>query len=165
MSKRIETAVFSTATEAADAVANLEMNGFNQKQISVLMSDQVGEDFKLQTKSKLPEGTAIGATTGGAIGAIAAGLTAVGAVVTGGGSLLVSGPLVAALAGAGAGAASGGLVGALAGFGITEHEAKVFADAYDDGKILVAVKCEDKDAQKKAEAVFEKCGAMEVASG
>lgn len=165
MSKKTTTAIFNSPAEAAAAVAALEHRGFADKDISVLMSDAYGKDFKMETSSKLPEGAAIGAGTGGALGALIAGLTAVGSIVTGGAGLLVAGPLVAALAGAGAGSAAGGIIGGLVGYGITEHQAKLFAEGMEDGKALIAVQSEDGDRQDVAEEALKDVGGEQIARG
>ena len=148
------TGLFTTRDDATRAIQVLEERGFLDSDISLLMSDSVGKDFKIKDSSKMPEGLAAGATAGGVIGALVAGLTAVGTIATGGG-LLIAGPLVAALAGGGAGAGVGGIVGGLAGAGMTEHEAKLFASEVEDGKILVAVHCSSDARKETAEEVFE----------
>lgn len=162
MSEQVTTAVFHTPQEAAGAVTRLEAAGIRDRDISVLMSDGYGDDFQVETSSKLPEGAAIGAGAGGAVAALVAGFTAVGAVATGGAGLLVAGPLVAALAGAGVGSAAGGVVGALVGYGISEHQAKLFAEKYDDGKVLVAVQTADGDVQDRVETILKDAGGEQV---
>jgi hypothetical protein len=119
------------------------------------MSDSVGKDFKIEDSSKMPEGLAAGATAGGVIGALIAGLTAVGTIATGGG-LLIAGPSgrdsrrwwrgrrVSAESSA-----------ASTGAGMTEYEAKLFASELEDGKILVAVHCSSDARKETAEEVFE----------
>jgi hypothetical protein len=47
----------------------LEERGFLDSDISLLMSDSVGEDFKIKDSSKMPEGLAAGA--GGIVGGLA----------------------------------------------------------------------------------------------
>ena len=158
------TGIFSTRVDATRAIQSLEERGFQDKDISLLMSDSVGKDFKIEDTSKMPEGLAAGATAGGVIGALIAGLTAVGTIATGGG-LLIAGPLVAILAGGGAGAGIGGLIGGLAGAGMTEHEATLFASELEDGRILVAVHCSSDARKATAEEVFEETrGAVSVTS-
>jgi hypothetical protein len=148
------TGVFKTRDDAARAIQLLEERGFTDSDISLLMSDSVGKDFKIEDSSKMPEGVAAGATAGGVIGALVAGLTAVGTIATGGG-LLIAGPLVAVLAGGGAGAGVGGIIGGLTGAGMTEHEAKLFASELEDGRILVAVHCSTDARKDIAEEIFE----------
>jgi len=99
----------------------------------------MGPEVAVQERSRVPEGAAIGAGAGGAAAALAAGLTSVGAIATGGAGLLAAGPLIAALAGAGAGAAGGGLLGTLIGMGLTEEEAKILDEEIREGGLLVTV--------------------------
>ncbi len=148
------TGVFKTRVDATRAIQMLEEKGFRDNEISLLMSDSVGKDFQIKDSSKMPEGIAAGATAGGVIGALLAGLTAVGTIATGGG-LLIAGPLVAILAGGGAGAGVGGIIGGLTGAGMTEHEAKLFASELEDGRILVAVHCSSDARKETAEDVLE----------
>lgn len=163
MATKLATGIFASQADAADAVTRLEVAGIAPRQVSVLMSDTIGEDFKLQTQSKMAEGVAAGATAGGALGAIVAGLTAVGAIATGGAGLLVAGPIVAALAGAGAGATAGSILGGLIGYGFPEHEAKLFAEEVEDGKVLVAVECNSSDQRSAVMEIFEEAGAESTA--
>ncbi|MEX0774472.1 MAG: hypothetical protein WD042_02035 [Phycisphaeraceae bacterium] len=163
MADYLATAIFPTHVGAAEAVNRLEAIGISAERISVLMSDSLGEDFKLQTKSKLSEGVATGATAGGALGALVAGLTAVGVIASGGTGLLIAGPVVAALAGAGAGAAAGSVLGGLVGYGFTDHEAKLFAKELEDGKVLVAVECRDSEQRKQVFTTLKQAGAESTA--
>src|SRR6185436_19481381 len=132
------TGLFKTRSGAERAVENLVDYGFSREDISLLMSDATrGREFALQMATKAPEGAAAGATIGGAIGAIAAGLVVLGVLVVPGLALVAAGPLVATLAGLGAGAAAGGVAGALIGLGLPEHEAKFYNEAIEKGGILV----------------------------
>lgn len=153
----VVTGIFAHRTDATRAIQTLGAREFRDDEISLLMSDTVGKDFKIENSSKMAEGVAAGATGGGLLGALIGGLTAVGTVATGGG-LLVAGPLVAILAGGGAGAGVGGLLGGLAGAGMTEYEAKLFAKELEDGKILVAVHCADDARRDTAEHTLENAG-------
>lgn len=163
MSKVI-TALYETPAKAACAVDSLVAMGVPVKDISVLANDGVNVDeFTVETKSKVAEGTAIGAGTGGAIGALVAGFTAVGAIATGGAGLLVAGPLVSALAGAGAGAAAGSVIGAAAGLAIPEHEVRFYEEALDRGSVLIGVeKAGDRDDEVKQ--CLKDCDAIKVST-
>jgi|GEM_PF-949812 len=138
-----ETEMYYDREPAATAVERLHGLGYGSDDISVMMSDKTRERaFGEMVKAKSSEGLATGATIGGVLGAIVAGLTATGAVVTTGGlaAPLVVGPLAAALAGLGVGAAGGGIVGSLVGLGIGEKKAKEYERGFGEGGILVAVK-------------------------
>jgi hypothetical protein len=76
---------------------------------------------------------------GGAVGAVLAGLLAVGTVTIPGVGLLAAGPLAAILAGAGAGGVAGGLLGGLVNAGIPEDVAPYYEWGLTQGAIVVAV--------------------------
>ncbi len=158
------TALFETPTKAAIAIHQLEIMGVTQDEISVIAGDKVsGNSFALDEGTKLPEGLAIGSVSGGLLAGIISGLTAVGAVATGGLGLLASGPLVAALAGAGAGAMAGGVIGGAIGAAIPEHEVKYYEAALEKGSVLIGVKYND-DNEKQIKKLLEAAGAEKVAT-
>ncbi len=159
------TAVFDDATTAARAIDRITALGISRDAISVLMSEETrGRNFSLETKSKAPEGAAIGAATGGVLGALAGGLVAVGSLAVSGVGLVAVGPLVAALAGLGAGGAAGGAIGALIGLGIPEHEAELVAGEIERGGILVAVEAADSDQADDIEEIFSDLGTHSLAT-
>lgn len=161
MSKLV-TAIFHSRSSAEMAVDELSRAGFAPEDISLLMSDSTqGREFAMKKGTKLPEGTATGATVGGVVGAVAAGLAAVGTLAVPGLALVAAGPVVAALAGLGAGAAAGGLTGALIGLGLPEHEAKFYDKEIEKGGMLVGVYAHD-DRQKVARDILEAAGAEKV---
>jgi hypothetical protein len=160
---KIITAVFDTHPNAAAALESLVSYGFASSEISFVASDEFDVDtFGVEIHSKLAEGAAIGAGTGGAIGAVVAGLTLVGAVATGGAGLVVAGPLIAALAGAGAGAAGGSVLGGLIGLAIPEHEVKHYEEAINRGHVLVGVNTETAEQRKAAKDIFDRHGASKI---
>jgi hypothetical protein len=162
---KLVTAIFNSRSQAEMAVDELLKAGFSRDDISLLMSESTrGREFAVKKTTKVPEATAAGMTVGGVIGAVAAGLAAVGTLVIPGLSLVAAGPLVAALAGLGAGAAAGGLTGALIGLGIPEHEAKFYDQEIAKGGILVGVYAHD-DRGKLAKEVLEAAGAEKVGKG
>lgn len=160
---KILTAVFETHTQAARAVESLAAAGFGHDEISFVASDEFDVDtFGVETHSKMPEGAAIGAGAGGAVGAVVAGMTLVGAVASGGLGLIAAGPIVAALAGAGAGAAGGSVIGGLIGLAIPEHEVKHYEEALEKGHVLVGVECETSDQRKTVKDIFNRCNASKI---
>lgn len=69
MSKEI-TGIFNNVDKAQSALTTLVGMGIPRQKISVLMSDDVGrKNFKIEGRSKAPEGVATGAVAGGLIGA------------------------------------------------------------------------------------------------
>lgn len=146
-----ESEMYYDRDPASAAVERLHGLGYGRDDISVMMDDKTREKaFSAVVNAKGSEGIAAGATIGGILGAIVAGLTATGSVaaIAGTGGLatpLVVGPLAAALAGLGAGAAGGGIVGGLIGVGIGEKRAKDYEKGLREGGILVAVRPKTKE--------------------
>src|ERR1044071_9130263 len=106
------TGLFRSRADADRAVEDLVHYGWSRDDISLLMSDATrGREFGLAMATKAPEGAATGATIGGVLGAIAAGLVALGIIAIPGIGLVAAGPIVATLAGLGAGGAAGGVEG------------------------------------------------------
>lgn len=160
---KIITGLFDSPRQAAIAVSALEARGVSPQDISIIAGENFDRDaFAVDSHSKMPEGVAIGATSGAAIGAVVAGLTAVGAIASGGVGLLVAGPLIAALTGAGAGAVAGSVLGGLVGLGIPEHEIKHYENAIEKGSVLVGVHYKDSDQKKLAKEVLDSCSAEKV---
>ncbi|MFA6045878.1 MAG: hypothetical protein WC718_12920 [Phycisphaerales bacterium] len=159
------TGLFESPYAAGEAVRVLERSTVSPSKISIVASDRLSKDsFGIKEHSKLAEGAAVGAGLGGAVGAVIAGLTLVGAVATGGGALLAAGPIVAALAGAGTGAAAGGMLGLAAGSFIPTHEIEHYNDAIHKGSVLVGVQCENDDISQRVKDVFEQQQAMKITS-
>lgn len=150
-----ESEIYYDREPASAAVDRLHGLGYGRDDISVMMDDKTREKaFSAVVNAKGSEGIAAGATIGGVLGAIVAGLTATGSVaaIAGTGGIatpLVVGPLAAALAGLGVGAAGGGLVGGLVGVGIGEKRAKDYEKGLREGGILVAVRPKAKEHRAK----------------
>lgn len=154
-------ATYDTSAKANDAIHRLVEQGFQNEQMSLMVSDSAKEKhLAIETGTKAPEGAAGGAVAGGALGAIAAGLTAAAGIVIPGIGFAIAGPLAAALAGLGAGGAAGGLVGGLVGLGFKEAEAKIVEDEIKKGNIVLAVTHDDRDHMKAASDIFEKTKAL-----
>jgi|HigsolmetaAR201D_1030396.scaffolds.fasta_scaffold00577_18 hypothetical protein len=159
----VVTGLFDSPRQAAIAVQALEAQGVPGEDISLLTGDRFDRDaFTVEPGSKAAEGFGLGAAGGGALGALVAGLTAVGTIATGGAGILIAGPLAAALAGAGAGAATGGVLGGLIGAAMPEHEIKHYEDALEKGSVLVGVTCEADEEQEIAKRTLKGIGAMKV---
>jgi len=70
--------LFRSRASAERAVEDLVHYGWARDDISLLMSDATrGREFGLSMATKAPEGAATGATIGGVLGAVAAGLALV----------------------------------------------------------------------------------------
>lgn len=151
---KLVTGIFRSRSSAMLAVEDLIRHGFMQDDISLLMSETTrGREFMVDESTKAPEGLAAGAAIGGAIGAIALGLTATGLIALPG--IAVAGQWLAALAGFGAGALSGGVLGGLIGLGIPEHEAELYKGEIDKGGILLGLYTMDEARAKEAFRLLE----------
>jgi uncharacterized protein YjbJ (UPF0337 family) len=154
---RVLTGLFSDRDSAEKAYSSLRSRGYSDNDVNLMMSDQTrdswfsGEDTGNTTElgSKALEGAGAGSAIGGTLGAIIAGIAAIGTnVVLPGLGLIVAGPLAAALAGAGAGGLTGGLVGALIGSGIPEERAKLYDEGIRNGGMVMGVNPRnDEDAE------------------
>ena len=159
--------VFTTHASARGAIDDLRSIGVADADISYLYTDIDGDIKDAHSDSKVGEGTAAGATTGAVLGAIA-GFAVANAVLPGVGTLLVAGPLAAALgltgvaattvAGAMTGLAAGGIVGALANIGVSEEDAKLYEDLVRSGNVLVVAR----SGAVSAREVFVQHGAKQI---
>jgi len=137
-------AAFGTQAEAESAVNELEAQGFNPKDISVISKAGTTSG----TGENVAEGAVSGATTGGVIGGLA-GLLAGAGVLPALAGLLIGGPIAAALgatgvvasvvSGAVTGAAAGGLIGALVKLGVPDEDARYYNERVNAGGFVIAV--------------------------
>ncbi len=165
--------VFSERMHAEDAINELESEGFDPKDISIVMQNKDEADvIHTNTGASVAGSAASGATTGAAIGGLAGLLVGIGAIALPGiGALLIGGPLAAALglsgaaastvSGAATGALAGGLIGALMGLGIPEEDARIYEDSIKSGAILVAVPALPNE-HREASAILRDHGAQQV---
>lgn len=128
------------------AYKSLRDRGYTDEEINVMMSDDTRKKYygdgqtETELGSKALEGTGVGGAIGGTLGAIIAGIAAIGTnLVLPGLGLVVWGPIAAALAGAGVGGLTGGLVGALVGAGIPEDRAVVYEEGIKNGATVFGV--------------------------
>jgi len=174
----MQTSVFAVFVDEPDleyAVAKLKLAGFRNTDISCVISPAMAPEksgtpgrtplFTHERSTKAPEGSTAGAATGALVGGALGWLAGLGTLVLPGlGPLIAAGPIMAALAGAGLCGAVGGVAGALIGLGIPEYEAKRYEGHVKEGKVLLAVLCEDLPAAKKAAEILEKSGGHDVAA-
>ncbi len=162
--------IFADRANAEEAINHLEEDGYNPKNISIVMKDS-GERTELEnnTGANVAGGALSGATTGAVVGGIA-GLLA-GTVMPVLGGLLIAGPIGAALgftgaaattvSGAATGAVAGGLLGALMGLGVPEETARVYEDRVNEGGILIAVPANE-DRVEDVKDILEEFDAEDV---
>ena len=134
------TGLFDNEAAAENAVSQLHQQGYGQNEINIIMRDRTAAaDMAHDTGSRTMEGVGQGAAIGGTVGAVLAGLLAIGSVTIPGVGLLAAGPLAAALAGAGAGGLAGGLLGGLVHAGVPDDVAPYYERGLTAGGIVVAV--------------------------
>src|SRR5581483_5473061 len=152
--------------QACQIIENLRGAGFSNNDISVLLPDTNStRQFAYAKGTKAPEGAATGAGTGGVLGGVLGWLVGIGALaIPGLGPFVAAGPLMAALSGAAVGGVAGGLIGTLVGMGIPEYEAKRYESRLREGRILLAVHCENGDQIKTAKDLLERAGAEDIST-
>ncbi|MBJ6127816.1 hypothetical protein [Microvirga splendida] len=154
MTERKITAFFDTYDEAARAVQRLEAARLPDFEISLVSNNFNDAYTHHASRSFEPDGSAhsfAGATAAaGSVAGAGAGLLAgLGTVaVPGFGPVIAAGWIVSTLVGAGAGAAVGGLAGALADAGLTDEEARNYAEGVRRGGALVTVKVDEAQADR-----------------
>lgn len=143
-------ALFSNPQAADIAYGNLLKKGYRREDITLAMSDKTRSAYFSEAKENFLasdlgnnslEGLGVGAAVGGTLGAIAAGIAAMGTTLSIPGlGLLLSGALAASIAGAGAGSAVGGLVGSLVGLGIPDEEVQILQEGLIKEGVLLGLK-------------------------
>jgi len=139
------TGMFRDRESAEKAYNSALSRGYTKDDLNVMMSDQTRDswfagDDDTGLGSKAMEGAGTGSAIGGTLGAIIAGIAAIGtSVLIPGLGLVVAGPIAAALAGAGAGGLTGGLVGALIGSGIPEDRAVQYEEGIKNGGLVMGL--------------------------
>jgi hypothetical protein len=150
---RFISGIFPDRDSAERAVDELRDLGYDRSEINVMLDRSTHDrDFgdgaaTTQSDTQVAANVGIGASFGGTLGAIIAGVTATGAIVATGGvaTPIVAGPIAAILAGAGAGGVAGGIIGALTSAGVPETRAHDYRERLDRGGILVGVYARPED--------------------
>ncbi len=162
--------LFERRQDVEEAINDLRSNGFEPKDISIIMKDKSeAHEIQEDTGAGVAEGAVSGATTGAVLGGLAGLVSAI--VLPGIGAFFIGGPLVAALgltgaaattvSGAATGALAGGVLGALMGLGLGEDEARTYESRIQEGAILLAVPASERD-QDVVTDIFEKYNASDV---
>lgn len=156
MAQRYLLASFVDVNQAATAFNTLTESDFAAEDISLLATESSREAFTQKTGDTdhndlgVGEGAVKGGVTGGLIGLL---VSAVPLAIVGLPSLIVIGPIAAALGltgiaattatGATTGAVVGGLVGALDHLGVEEDTAKRYEETVKQGGVLLTVPIDD----------------------
>ena len=145
--KPLVTGLFKDRESAERAYQSVASRGYGNDDTNVIMSDATrtsyypdGSEHTSALADKTLEDAGKGAAIGGTLGAIIAGVAAIGtSVLIPGLGLLVAGPLAAGLVGAGAGGLTGGLIGALVGHGVPDEYATEYEDGIKNGGVFMGV--------------------------
>jgi uncharacterized membrane protein len=144
--------IFTERESVEKTINQLKSNGYNPKEISIVMKDKEEGDKKTDEKgSDVAESAVAGATSGAVLGGLAGLLASF--VIPGIGAFFIGGPIAVALGLTGAvattatgvatGALAGGIVGALIEYGLSEDEAKIYEERVKEGAILLAVEARE----------------------
>jgi len=160
---------FSSHSDADMAVQDLEAQGYDTKDISVISKENKTMETS-ELKNTVADGAASGMATGGAIGGVA-GLLAGAGILPGLAGLMIGGPIAAVLgatgvvaatiSGAVTGAVAGGLIGALTGLGVPEETARYYDTTINEGGVVVAAPIRSGDASE-ARSIMEKHHAAQI---
>lgn len=141
---------FRDRESAERAYNSLGSRGYTDKDVNLMMTDETRSkyftDDDTALSSKALEGAGAGAAIGGTTMGILGALAAVGtSIALPGLGLILAGPLVAGLAGAGAGGLAGGLIGSLIGWGVPEEHAQRYEQELKNGGIVMGVTPRNED--------------------
>ncbi|MBO3462430.1 general stress protein [Aetokthonos hydrillicola Thurmond2011] len=134
--------VFSSRTEAENALTKLRDAGFNMSQVSVVAKDaeREGDIAGVEMQEHLSEKAAGAAIKGAAMGGITGLIVGLGTLtIPGLAPILLVGEVATTVATAVAGAGIGSLLGALTSLGIPEERATVYNQRVSTGDYLVIV--------------------------
>jgi hypothetical protein len=174
MNHNVVLGIFNDKADAEAAITDFENDGYNPKEISILVKDGVvQQEIARTTGANVASGIAEGATTGGVVGGVLGLLVGLGAItIPGIGAFLIGGPIAAALGLGGAaavtaegvttGAVAGGLLGALVGVGLPEETAKYYEENLREGAILLAVSPKDSFTEAQVRTIFNAHHAQQV---
>jgi hypothetical protein len=154
---------FNSRSDADNALAALEHEGFSRADISMVAHDprQADDTPKIGPVHEVGEDTETGRDTaiGGIAGAVA-GLILV--LIPGIGPLAAVGPIAGLIGGLGIGAAAGGVVGLFKDMGMSHEEAEYYAEGIRRGGAMLSIKCDEGDNCNRIERVMKENGAVDI---
>ena len=164
--------VFHSAADIESAIEELQQNGFDRAEISLLASDEavrqkLGHRFydakSLEDNPGVPRAAFVSAeSVGGAEGALMGGLIYVGALAAAGAVVASGGSFGAILAATAVGGGSGGLIGGiLAGF-VGKHHSDHLQHQLERGGLLVWVRTRDALHEQRAVEILKRYKATDV---
>ena len=155
--------VFNSQDRAKEAIDDLRSQGFDEREISMIVRDQDAEAEEGGDRERYSmenQDLSEGVISGGALGGVAGILAGAGALlIPGVGPIVAAGPLAAFLTGV----VGGGIVGGLVDYGIPEERSRYFESRVKQGNILVTMKVEEDEAEEVA-SMLRRYGAEDVES-
>lgn len=153
--------VFDSREQAEKAVSEMRNSGYDTDEISIVAKGSRDNDGGGQEgdDDTLGMGTvADGTTTGGVLGGLAGLALGAGALaVPGLGPIIAAGPIAGLISGA----ATGGVAGGLLDWGIPEERGRYYEGEVKKGKILAAVRANEKKVNEAAD-IMRQNGAKDV---
>jgi sporulation protein YlmC with PRC-barrel domain len=161
----IATALFGDYARASKAVQDLENAGVSYRDISVVSNAKAHPHLvPVGTTDDAVSGTGVGAAIGVALGGSAGALAGLGLLtIPGFGPLAAAGWIAAMAVGAAAGGAAGGMAGLLVGAGMSDEDAKVYAEGVQKGGTLVVVRIEAKQYDE-VQSILSRSAATDMAA-
>lgn len=164
--------VFDDASSLQEAIDELLSSGFNQAEVSLLVSEhaveeKLGHAYKmveeLEDDASVPRAAYVSTESrGDAEGALIGGLVYVGAVTAAGAVVATGGTLAAAIAGVAMVGGAGGLIGAVLAKLVGEHHAQYLQEQLDHGGLLLWVRTRDKEHEQRATEILSRHSAHDV---
>lgn len=159
---QIITGFFRTRGEGEAAQNELFAKGFSRDEVSFVAGETSPHEIPAIGPIQSVGAESVAASdafVGGMVG-LAASMAAI--FIPGIGPLVAAGPLAAAIGGLAAGTAAGGVIGLLRDYGVSEEEARFYAEGVKRGGALVAVHGVDDDRAKLAREIFDHGDAVAV---
>ena len=164
--------VFDSAADLESAIKELEENGFDRAEISLLASDEavrqkLGHRFydakSLEDNPKVPRTAFVSTESiGAAEGALMGGLMYVGALAAAGAIVASGGSFGAILAATAVGGGSGGLIGGILAGLVGKHHSDHLQRQLERGGLLVWVRTRDQAHEQRAIDILKRNKALDV---
>ena len=153
--------LFDEFRDAANAVQALIGADFPREDIGILSQDAATKNTSPPSPAEgdfVVAGVGVGGILGGLTGLVVGlGVLTIPAV----GPVIAAGPLASTLADAALGAAGGSLVGVLSELGVSQIEAKHYAEGVSQGGTLVTVKADENRVERAIE-ILQGYGAVDI---
>ena len=151
--------VFDDQNSAKQAISEMKDRGIAENDISLVARQEEESDMEAGQMGAEGQDLSDGAATGGALGGLAGLLAGAGMLtIPGVGPILAAGPISAGLSGV----AAGGIAGGLADYGVDQQTGEKYADAVEQGRILVAAEDTEETKIDEVADILRNQGAEDV---